>query len=170
MCERSGCQLVVAQGEWDESCHVFGLPSMPADFVPYVCLPGSHTQHSMRFLLFLAVVGLSQAFVVLLSSRASSAARVHSVRCAETADAFDFMKTLTSAPETIEFEQTMAAIEKQYLYTPKAFSCGKVVSPADKNQGSAKLFSFAKLNKLSKDTTLQCFGRYYREDVLKNPR
>ncbi|KOO26679.1 type iii effector maj [Chrysochromulina tobinii] len=63
----------------------------------------------------------------------------------------------------------MAAIEKQYLYTPKAFSCGKVASPADKNQGSAKLFSFAKLNKLSKDTTLQCFGRYYREDVLKNP-
>ena len=124
----------------------------------------------MRFLLFLAVVGLSQAFVVLLSSRASSAARVHSVRCAETADAFDFMKTLTSAPETIELEQTMATIEKQYLYTPKAFSCGKVVSPADKNQGSAKLFSFAKLNKLSKDTTLQCFGRYYREDVLKNPR
>jgi hypothetical protein len=71
--------------------------------------------------------------------------------------------------ETIEFEQTMAAIEAGFEYKPTAFSCGEVVSTDAQNQGSAKIFSFAKLSGFSEAQTLQLFGKYYREDVLKNP-
>ena len=80
-----------------------------------------------------------------------------------------FMKTVKSEPDSIEFEQTMAAIEDGYDYSAVAFSCGELESSAEQNQGSAKIFSFAKLNKLNKDTTLELFGRFYRDDVLKNP-
>jgi len=31
------------------------------------------------------------------------------------------------------------------------------------------LFSFAKLQGLTEEQTLACFGIYYRDDVLKNP-
>merc|ERR1712118_370602 len=68
----------------------------------------------------------------------------------------------------VDFEQTMAAIEDGFDYSPVAFSCGTVESTTEQNQGSAKIFSFAKLNKLDNATTLELFGRYYREDVLKN--
>jgi len=81
----------------------------------------------------------------------------------------DFMKVLGSNPESIDFEQTMAAIGEGYVYTPTAFSCGEIASTEEQNQGSAKIFSFAKLQNLDEATTLQLFGRYYREDVLKNP-
>merc|ERR1719191_2521832 len=84
-------------------------------------------------------------------------------------DAADFMKVLSSNPESIDFEQTMAVIGEGYVYTPTAFSCGEIASTEEQNQGSAKIFSFAKLQNLDEATTLQLFGRYYREDVLKNP-
>ena len=37
------------------------------------------------------------------------------------------------------------------------------------NRRSCKIFAFAKLNALSQQETLHCFGSNYREDVLKNP-
>lgn len=80
----------------------------------------------------------------------------------------DFMQTVKSDAASIDFEQTMAAIEDGYDYTAKAFKCGELASTAEQNQGSAKIFSFAKDQKLNKDQTLQLFGRFYREDVLKN--
>ena len=80
-----------------------------------------------------------------------------------------FLKTIKSDPKSIDFEQTMAAIEDGYEYTPVAFMCGELTSAADQNQGSAKIFSFAKLQKLKKDDTLELFGRFYRDDVLNHP-
>uniref|UniRef100_A0A7S2NN87 Type III effector n=1 Tax=Haptolina brevifila TaxID=156173 RepID=A0A7S2NN87_9EUKA len=80
-----------------------------------------------------------------------------------------FMKTVRSDAKSIEFEVTMAAIEEGYDYVPTAFSCGAVESSSAQNQGSAKIFSFAKLQKLNKETTLNLFGRFYRDDVLGNP-
>jgi hypothetical protein len=44
-----------------------------------------------------------------------------------------------------------------------------LLNDAGKNNGSCKLFSFARLNKLSPQQTLHCFGAYYRDDVLKHP-
>merc|ERR1719359_1483624 len=80
-----------------------------------------------------------------------------------------FIQTVKKDPKSVDVEQTMAAIEDGYDYSAVAFQCGEVDSTAEQNQGSAKIFSLAKLQKLNKDTTLQLFGRFYRDDVLKNP-
>ena len=76
-----------------------------------------------------------------------------------------FLTTLKKEPTTIDFEQTMAAIEEGYDYSAVKFTCGELDSSAEQNQGSAKIFSFAKLQKLKKEATLELFGRFYRDDV-----
>lgn len=80
-----------------------------------------------------------------------------------------FLDNLQSSPELIEFQDTMAVIEAAYLYSPTEFKNGKLVNQTGENEGSCKLFAFAKLNNFNKEDTLACFGTYYREDVLLNP-
>ena len=80
-----------------------------------------------------------------------------------------FLKTLRSEPESIEFDDTMAVIESEYTFAPTAFMNGEVNNAANENNGSCKIFAFAQLQSLDADETLACFGRYYRDDVLKNP-
>lgn len=81
----------------------------------------------------------------------------------------DFLTKLNTAPDTLEFTDTMAVIEGLYNYTPTAFQNGEVSNAAGQNAGSCKLFSFAKLQGFNEAQTLACFGRYYREDVLQHP-
>ena len=80
---------------------------------------------------------------------------------------------LNSTPEKIEFDQVMQVIEENYNYTPTRFTNGEgrdqVTNEAGSNEGSCKIFSFAKLNNLDEKQTLACFGHYYREDVLAHP-
>lgn len=80
-----------------------------------------------------------------------------------------FLKTLRSEPESIEFDDTMSVIEAEYEFTPTAFTNGDVSNAADQNNGSCKIFAFAQLQSLDADQTLACFGKYYRDDVLKHP-
>ncbi|MFK5892806.1 MAG: HopJ type III effector protein [Pseudomonadota bacterium] len=80
-----------------------------------------------------------------------------------------FLKLLKETPESISFEDTMKIIEKNYIFTPMAFVNGDVKNKADENNGSCKLFAFAKLQKLNEQDTLNCFGQYYRQDVLNDP-
>lgn len=80
-----------------------------------------------------------------------------------------FLKTLRNEPETIEFDNTMSVIEAEYSFAPTSFSNGDVKNAAGENNGSCKIFAFAQLQSLDADQTLACFGRYYRDDVLKNP-
>ena len=80
-----------------------------------------------------------------------------------------FIEKLKKTPETISFPETIAVIEENYNFTPTAFQNGTQVNAAGENSGSCKLFSFAKLQNLSRAETLACFGAYYFEDVLKNP-
>ncbi|MCG9677263.1 HopJ type III effector protein [Vibrio sp. Isolate24] len=80
-----------------------------------------------------------------------------------------FIEQLSRAPESIEFEHTMAVIDAHYVFTPTAFTNGESENEANQNNGSCKIFAFAKLNQLSEQATLACFGRFYREDVLQNP-
>ncbi len=81
----------------------------------------------------------------------------------------DFLAKLHTAPDTLEFADTMAVIEALYDYTPTAFQNGEISNAAGQNGGSCKLFSFARLQGLNEAQTLACFGRYYREDVLQHP-
>ena len=79
------------------------------------------------------------------------------------------LQQLKTSPETIDFKEVIAYIDGHYDFTPTKFTNGNTVNEAGENNGSRKIFSFAKLNKLSKDETLALFGDFYRTDVLKNP-
>jgi HopJ type III effector protein len=76
--------------------------------------------------------------------------------------------------ELISFHETIIVITENYHYQPTEFSNGLnddlVVNPAGTNEGSCKIFAFAKLHHLSQQQTLNLFGDYYRTDVLPNPR
>ncbi len=76
---------------------------------------------------------------------------------------------MNDSPESVTFNDTMAAIDSLYEFTPTVFQNGELLNEAGKNNGSCKLFSFAKLHGLSQQQTLHCFGAYYRDDVLKHP-
>ena len=82
----------------------------------------------------------------------------------------DFLQQLADNPKSIQFNDTMAVIEANYDFTPCGFNNHGLLSSASENNGSCKIFAFAKLNDLSKHNTLNCFGKYYHEDVLQNPK
>ena len=82
----------------------------------------------------------------------------------------DFLNRLQTQPNHIEFADTMATIDNNYNYTPCSFKNGDIENPAGSNEGSCKLLAFAKIQGLSEEQTLACFGHYYRDDVLKNPK
>ncbi|MDH5447168.1 MAG: HopJ type III effector protein [Gammaproteobacteria bacterium] len=80
-----------------------------------------------------------------------------------------FLQKLETQPETLEFNDTLQLIDSLYQFTPVAFSNGETQNEAGQNNGSCKLFAFAKLHKLNEQQTLACFAQYYRDDVLANP-
>ncbi len=80
-----------------------------------------------------------------------------------------FLQTLATAPEGIAFNDTIAVIDAHYDFTPAAFRNGDLKNEAGQNNGSCKIFSFARLHNLTPQQTLHCFGTYYRDDVLKTP-
>jgi hypothetical protein len=82
----------------------------------------------------------------------------------------DFINQLDSNTEQVSFEQVMQVINENYNYLPATFSNGDLLNEAGTNEGSCKIFYFAKLNGLTEQQTLACFGRFYREDVVNNPQ
>lgn len=76
---------------------------------------------------------------------------------------------ITQAPENITFSEVIAHIDAHFDFTPTRFTNGTAVNEAGQNNGSCKIFSFAKLQGLTQDQTLALFGDYYRVDVLGNP-
>lgn len=81
----------------------------------------------------------------------------------------EFLAKLEQNIEAVQFEDCIATIDANYDFTPSAFRNGDTQNEAGQNNGSCKIFAFAQLNKLSKEQTLACFGKYYREDVLAHP-
>lgn len=80
------------------------------------------------------------------------------------------LSQLSLNADDVSFEQVMQVVSDNYSYTPASFSNGDLLNDAGTNEGSCKIFYFAKLNKLTEQQTLACFGRYYHEDVLQNPQ
>lgn len=80
-----------------------------------------------------------------------------------------FIEQLNTAPETIQFPNTIALIDSLYEFEPTAFRNGDVHNEAGQNSGSCKIFAFAKRHGLSEPQTLACFGAFYRDDVLQHP-
>lgn len=69
----------------------------------------------------------------------------------------------------VDFKTTMSVIDASYDFSETGFKNGDTHNPAGTNNGSCKLFSFAKLNDLDPQTTLNLFGDFYTIDVLQNP-
>tara|TARA_R110000868_G_scaffold126072_1_gene332957 strand:+ start:1678 stop:2022 length:345 start_codon:yes stop_codon:yes gene_type:complete len=80
-----------------------------------------------------------------------------------------YISKLKKTPQEITFPETIAVIEDNYTFTTTPFQNGNQHNAAGENSGSCKLFAFAKLQKLTPEETLACFGAYYYDDVLKNP-
>lgn len=80
-----------------------------------------------------------------------------------------FLNKIKTPTEAIEFNETISVIDANYEFTPTMFKNGNTINEAGKNSGSCKLFAFAKLQNLTPIQTLNCFGAYYRNDVLQNP-
>ncbi|QNM84787.1 HopJ type III effector protein [Polaribacter pectinis] len=74
----------------------------------------------------------------------------------------EFKTILKSNPTAITFSDTMQVIEDNYNFTPTTFTNGEIKNNAGENSGSCKLFAFAKLQKLTKEETLFCFGEHYK--------
>jgi Tfp pilus assembly protein PilE len=66
------------------------------------------------------------------------------------------------------FSDVIAFIETYYQHQPTAFKNGDAYNEATQNQGSAKVFSFAKINELSAENTLLLFAEHY-QSVLATP-
>ncbi len=79
----------------------------------------------------------------------------------------DFL-TKTKTSSSVNFADTMAVIAENYTYQPSTFRNGDIENAAGQNEGSCKIFAFAKLQQLTESETLQLFGDYYRVDVLKH--
>ena len=83
------------------------------------------------------------------------------------------LSTIKASPQLVTFEQVIEHINENYEFTPTRFTNGIgqniVINEKGSNEGSLRIFSFAKLNNLTEEQTLSCFGKYYREDVLQNP-
>lgn len=81
----------------------------------------------------------------------------------------ELLTQLAQTPERVQFNDVMQVIAEHYNYQPCAFQNGALNNEADQNEGSCKLFAFAKLHNLTEQQTLHCFGDYYRVDVLAHP-
>lgn len=64
--------------------------------------------------------------------------------------------------EIFKFEETIAVIDQNYIFTPTAFKNGNQINDAGQNNGSCKVFSFAKRHHLTKEETLFLFGEHYQ--------
>ncbi len=74
----------------------------------------------------------------------------------------------------VSFDETIAVITENYQYHATEFSNGLndhiLINKAGTNEGSCKIFAFAKLHQLNQQQTLNLFGDYYRRDVLNDPQ
>lgn len=65
--------------------------------------------------------------------------------------------------EILEFSTVIAVIDAHFEFTPTTFTNGSATNEANTNNGSCKVFSFAKMNQLSPAETLFLFGEHYQK-------
>lgn len=78
------------------------------------------------------------------------------------------IEQLRQAMATLQFNETMEIIEALYDFTPTGFTNGDTRNEAGENNGSCKLFAFAKIHDFTEAQTLALFGEHYR-NVLATP-
>ena len=73
-----------------------------------------------------------------------------------------------SKSNSLAFSTVLAFIDTHYQHQPTAFKNGDAYNETTQNQGSARVFTLAKMNGLSKEDTLYLFAEHYQA-VLANP-
>lgn len=81
-------------------------------------------------------------------------------------DLQQFRQRLSSG--THQFADTLAFIERHYLYQPGAFVNNGLPSDAGQNEGSRRTLGLAQLENFSQEEALLAFGEHYRS-VLATP-
>ena len=81
----------------------------------------------------------------------------------------NLLEKIKKHSEQIEFNEVIAYIDEHYHFSPTAFKNGNLYNEANQNNGSCKIFSFARRLNLSQNQTLHLFGDFYRKDVLEYP-
>jgi len=81
----------------------------------------------------------------------------------------NLLEKIKTTPKSISFAEVISFIDEHYHFTPTRFTNGTTINEANQNNGSCKIFSFAKLQQISPEETLHLFGDFYRADVLQNP-
>ena len=71
--------------------------------------------------------------------------------------------------KAIGFNDVISFIDDFYRYTPVPFVNGMLHNAAGENEGSAKIFGFAKHHGLNQLDTLKLFGEHYAK-VLATPK
>ena len=79
----------------------------------------------------------------------------------------EFKTKLKANSTSILFAETMQVIEDNYNFIPTTFTNGDIKNKAGENSGSCKLFAFAKIQKMTKEEALFCFGEHYK-NVLED--
>ena len=69
---------------------------------------------------------------------------------------------------SLPFKAVTEFIDTYYQHQPTAFKNGEAYNEATQNQGSARVFAFARLHDLGKEDTLHLFAEHY-QSVLNNP-
>ena len=69
---------------------------------------------------------------------------------------------------SLTFTDVLKFIDTYYQHQPAAFKNGDAYNEATQNQGSARVFAFARLNNLSAEDTLYLFAEHY-QSVLATP-
>jgi hypothetical protein len=75
---------------------------------------------------------------------------------------------MASQKGLLAFNEVIKLIDMHYNHQPTAFKNGNLYNEATQNQGSARVFTCAKLNNLSAADTLWLFAEHY-QSVLANP-
>ncbi|NHN28112.1 HopJ type III effector protein [Flavobacterium jejuense] len=70
--------------------------------------------------------------------------------------------------ESIVFSEVIETIDANYTFVPTYFKNGEVVNEANENNGSCKVFSFAKMHNLNAKETVFLFGEHYQK-VVETP-
>jgi hypothetical protein len=73
-----------------------------------------------------------------------------------------------SKSNTLAFADVIKFIETYYQHQSTAFKNGDAYNETTQNQGSAKVFAFARINGLDEADTLYLFAEHYQA-VLANP-
>jgi hypothetical protein len=72
----------------------------------------------------------------------------------------------TKKAEILIFSDVLETIDTSYDFIPTKFTNGSLINEANTNNGSCKVFSFAKIHHLNTIETLFLFGEHYQKVIL----